>query len=111
MPKFSGGVSICSKGYLVIKSGPCRDVRVHILVAEAMLGRKLRENEEVHHKDENKLNPHWTNLEVLDSVTHAGISNKKRWAHLYNEQREIEALEALYKEHEARKPAEEPVPF
>ena len=107
MPAFSGGVSIDKKGYLVVKSGPCRDVRVHILVAEAMLGRKLLKGEQVHHKDENKLNPEWTNLEVLDSVTHAGISNKKRWLMKDQDTREIEAIEA----YEASKPKAEEVPF
>lgn len=68
-----------SKGYLVIKAGPDRDVRVHTLVAEAMLGRKLKPDEEVHHKDENKLNCRWTNLEVLGKKEHGAVSARQRW--------------------------------
>jgi hypothetical protein len=105
MPAFSGGVSVDKKGYLVVKAGPCRDVRVHILVAEAMLGRPLRDGEEVHHKDEDKLNPHWTNLQVLDKVTHAGISNKKRWMLKDKDKRELEQIE------EYEKSRAEAVPF
>ena len=76
---FSGGVRIDQKEYLVIKAGPCRDVRVHILVAEAKLGRKLRKNEHVHHKDGNTRNPHWTNLLVINDGLHGIVSNKQRW--------------------------------
>jgi hypothetical protein len=47
MAKFSGGVSVDSAGYLVIKAGPHRDKRVHIMVAEAMLGRELKRDEDV----------------------------------------------------------------
>lgn len=71
--------SIDSKGYLTIKAGPCRDMRVHTLVAEAMLGRSLRKDEQVHHKDEDKLNCHWKNLIVLDKSTHGFLSSKQRW--------------------------------
>ena len=39
----------------------------HRVVAEAMIGRKLRPGEVVHHKDENRLNYSEDNLEVLAS--------------------------------------------
>lgn len=77
--RFSGGVRIDAKGYLVIKAGPHRDKRVHIMVAEAMLGRELKPDEDVHHKDGNKLNCHWTNLEVLGKDVHGAMSNRQRW--------------------------------
>lgn len=51
--------------YLRISAGPCRGDYVHILVAEAKLGRKLLPGEEVDHLDGNGLNPHWSNLEVV----------------------------------------------
>lgn len=75
MPRFQGGVSVDRKGYLVIKAGPHRDVRVHTLVAEAMLGRELLRSEDVNHKDQNKLNPKWTNLEILDHTEHGYVSS------------------------------------
>ena len=79
MSKFSGGVKIDSKGYLSITSGPHRGKRVHTLVAEAMLGRKLRPDEEVHHKDGDKRNPDWRNLEVLGKSDHGAVSARQAW--------------------------------
>lgn len=79
MPKFSGGTAIDSKGYLVITAGPHRGRRVHTLVAEAMLGRKLRPDEEVHHRDGDKLNPDWRNLEVLGKRDHGAVSARQAW--------------------------------
>jgi hypothetical protein len=79
MPKSKGGVRLDSKGYLVIKAGPQRDVRVHTLVAEAKLGRKLKADEEVHHRDGNKLNNDPSNLQVLGKAEHGTISNHQRW--------------------------------
>lgn len=79
MPKFSGGTAIDSKGYLVITAGPHRGRRVHTLVAEAMLGRKLRPDEEVHHRDGDKLNADWRNLEVLGKAAHGAVSARQAW--------------------------------
>jgi len=69
------GTYIDEKGYPRISAGPHRGVRVHTLVAESMLGRKLRQGEDVHHKDENKLDCAWTNLEVIDHVAHGKVSS------------------------------------
>ena len=49
------------------------------MVAEAMLGRELKPDEDVHHKDGDKLNCHWTNLEVLGKDVHGAVSNRQRW--------------------------------
>jgi hypothetical protein len=76
---FRGGVSEDSKKYLVVKAGPCRDVRVHILVAEAMLRRKLKKDEHVHHRDGDEKNPRWTNLLVIDHTTHGAVSSRQYW--------------------------------
>jgi len=43
----------------------------HIVVVTAMLGRPLRRNECVHHKDQNKQNNSPDNLEVVDRALHA----------------------------------------
>lgn len=59
--------------------GPQRDVFVHILVAEGMIGRKLKADEHVHHKDGDTKNPHPTNLLVLDATTHNAVSNRQYW--------------------------------
>ena len=60
--------------YLRISAGPLRGQYVHVLVAEAMLGRKLDpETEEVDHVDGNGLNPVWSNLEIVTPAV-----NRKR---------------------------------
>src|ERR1035437_6382402 len=79
MAKFSGGVHVDDKEYLRISAGPHRNRRVHTLVAEAMLGRELKPDEDVHHKDENKLNCDWRNLEVLGHTDHGAVSRKQAW--------------------------------
>jgi hypothetical protein len=66
-------------GYPRMSCGPQVNKFVHILVAEARLGRKLRPDEHIHHKDGDTKNPHWTNLLVLDSSTHGAVSNRQYW--------------------------------
>lgn len=51
---------------------------VHRIVAAAMLGRELKKDEEVHHR-ENKLDPRHTNLMVLGSVDHGWVSAKQSY--------------------------------
>lgn len=52
---------------------------VHVLVAEAMLGRELHPWETVHHKDGNVKNPHHSNLLVIDVRLHGAVSAKQQW--------------------------------
>ena len=80
MPAFKNGVHEHSNGgYPRMSCGPQRDTLVHILVAEGMLGRKLRPDEHVHHMDGDTKNPHWSNLLVLDETTHNAVSNRQYW--------------------------------
>lgn len=79
MPKLGDGTYIDDKGYPRISAGPCRGKRVHILVAEAMLGRELHDDETCHHRDLNKLNPHWSNLKVIGRADHGFVSNRQKW--------------------------------
>jgi len=71
------GTYVDEKGYPRISAGPHKGVRVHTLVAEAMLRRPLEKHEDVHHKDAVKLNCHWTNLEVVDHRTHGWVSSQQ----------------------------------
>jgi hypothetical protein len=79
--KFKGGTRVDSKGYLVIKAGPHRDVRVATLVLEAKLGRKLRPDEDVHHIDGDTLNTGCCgdNLKPLGKSEHGSHSNRQRY--------------------------------
>lgn len=94
MAKFKGGITICTKGYLKITAGPLRNKRVHILVAEAMLGRKLTKDETVHHRNLNQLDPSPTNLKVMGRSEHGFVSNRQRW---FLENRDRKEL-ALYQQ-------------
>jgi hypothetical protein len=64
------GTYVDEKGYPRISAGPFTGVRVHTLVAQAMLKRDLLPTEDVDHDDGNKLNCHWTNLKVIDHTAH-----------------------------------------
>lgn len=76
MPPFRYGVTKEHKpgGYPRMSCGPQANKLVHVLVAEGMLGRKLKADEHVHHKDGNKRNPHWSNLLVLKDEIHNAVS-------------------------------------
>lgn len=78
-PRLRHGMKVDSKGYLTITAGSQRGKRVHILVAEATLGRKLKEDEEAHHRDGNKLNSDWRNLQVLSKAEHGAVSARQAW--------------------------------
>lgn len=49
----------------------------HRVIAEQILGRKLKSNEIVHHKDGNKLNNSKGNLEIMTQAQHARIHSTK----------------------------------
>ena len=68
---------IDDKGYPRISSGPLRGKRLHRVIAEAKLGRPLRDDEDVHHIDGNKLNFAPGNLQVLGHREHGCVSAKQ----------------------------------
>jgi hypothetical protein len=65
------------RGYVLIKAHwhpKCQKdgyIYIHRVIMEARLGRFLEDNEIVHHKDEDKMNNHWDNLEVMTQSEHA----------------------------------------
>lgn len=79
MSGYRNGVSIHAKGYPRLKCGPCRDQMIHRLVAAAYIGRDLDKSEEVHHRDADRRNPHFSNLMVLGSKDHGWVSAKQAW--------------------------------
>ena len=58
-------------------------IREHRLIMEKSLGRFLKKDEIVHHKDGNTLNNNLNNLEVLDKITHdrmnVNLNIHRRW--------------------------------
>lgn len=71
------GAYIDDKGYIRIACGPQRGQRLHRIVAEAKLGRKLTKDEDVHHKNGDKLDCRPENLEVLGHREHGCVSAKQ----------------------------------
>jgi len=79
-PKWLGGEYINNKGYLKVLAPdhPYRDSHGHVLkhrlVYEEHLGRYLKPEEHIHHKDGNRLNNNLSNLELLDRSLHSKIT-------------------------------------
>lgn len=73
------GTYLSDKGYPRLSAGPERGKYVHILIAEAMMGRELKRDEIVHHKDGDRCNPRWTNLLVINERVHNAVSARQYW--------------------------------
>lgn len=76
-PIWKGGRTVTSHGYVLILVGAnhhladCRGYAYeHRIVAEEILGRRLKSGEQVHHKDSNKQNNKRSNLKVFKSMAH-----------------------------------------
>lgn len=54
-----------------------RKIHVHRMVMEQKLGRPLRTDEFVHHKNHNKLDNRPENLELMDPVSHGRLHHLK----------------------------------
>lgn len=68
-----------SKGYVIGRGiGSHSKIRMHRLVMERHLGRKLLPTEDVHHKDGDKTNNSISNLEIVKHGDHTVITNKGR---------------------------------
>jgi len=81
---WKGGRSIASNGYMLVKVGfdhHLADVRgyayEHRLVAERILGRRLRPGEQVHHINSNKTDNRVENLEITSGIAHHRLRHRK----------------------------------
>jgi len=79
MGGYKSGVSRGPKGYPRARAGPLRDQLIHRVVAAAFLRRELKKGEEVHHRDGNRLNFHFSNLIVMGTSDHGWVSAKQAW--------------------------------
>jgi hypothetical protein len=78
------GIYLDDRGYWRYSAGPKRYKRVHRDLMEQHLGRPLRRDEHVHHRNEDKTcnelhaDGMW-NLELLDESTHNAITARQYW--------------------------------
>lgn len=85
MEKLFNILSVCKGGgYMYCRTEPKHPKAnskglypLHRVVAENKIGRLLNDNEDVHHVDENKMNNHPDNLEVLTKAEHTRLHMKK----------------------------------
>lgn len=97
MPAFKDGTVLLAAGnYPRMSCGPMRFTLVHVLVAEAMLGRKLRKDEHVHHIDGDTTNPAWTNLLVIGEDIHNAVSTRQYYYLKQKDKREEAAFKAYF---------------
>lgn len=82
---WQGGRTVASNGYVLVRVGPehhLADVRgyayEHRVVAEGVIGRRLRRGEQVHHKNGNKQDNRPDNLEVLGSFAEHRVKHRTR---------------------------------
>lgn len=67
------GMSYKTDGYVEYTRGPNKGRLVHVVLMEQHIGRSLRRNEVVHHRDENKHNNDLDNLELMTRSAHARL--------------------------------------
>jgi hypothetical protein len=84
-PSWRGGVNLTSDGYARVRIAPGKYALQHRLVMERHLGRPLRADEEVHHRDGNRTNNDFANLQLMDKAEHARLHAGKfdRWSRDY----------------------------
>jgi hypothetical protein len=88
-PNWIGGTHVHDDGYLRISAGPLRGQYVARLVLAAKLGRPLRDDEDAHHLDEDRLNPSPDNLEVRPADPHRRAALAR-----HNERQKEQAVKA-----------------
>lgn len=69
----SKGTTIKQSGYIEYTRGEHKGRRVHDVLMEKVLGRRLQKNEVVHHIDGNKSNNDINNLIVMDNKEHVRL--------------------------------------
>jgi len=73
------GQHIDSKGYWCFSSGKHRGKRVHRVIMESKLRRKIRKDEHVHHVNGVKTDNRPSNLELMDAHKHNAVSARQYW--------------------------------
>jgi hypothetical protein len=104
-PAWKGGSYIePEKGYRMIRMPSHHRARAngyvleHIIIAEQILGRRLKPNEEIHHRDRDRANNDPNNLQVYDShlehwtIEHLADIQRARHAAVLRARKVVERL-------------------
>lgn len=109
MPPFKDGTAINTinraglvQRYIRITAGPQRGVYVHTLIAEAKIGRKLTDDEEVDHDDGDTFNNDPGNLTVRTMSDHAKLTRER------SRERKAEKMRRIITKRLMEKPGEAP---
>lgn len=93
------GTYVCDRGYIRVCAGPFRGVRLHTLIAMALKGRKLKKDEDAHHRNGDKLNPcPLCNIEVLGHKEHGWVSAAQHQFMKRKEEHDRKEWEELHRE-------------
>lgn len=76
--RFLGNKRIDRQGYVVVNVGPSRVRREHVVIAERVLGRPLKDGELAHHVDEVRSNNSNSNLVVCTRAYHVQLHARMR---------------------------------
>lgn len=69
-------LSKATRTRLIVDGGKKR--RAHRVIMERIIGRQLRDDEQVHHKDKNPLNNDPSNLELMSRTEHERLHGDER---------------------------------
>ena len=84
--KATRGTTITKKGYIRITAGPQRNMYLHRLLGAFKVGRPLKPDEDVHHRNGKKLDFGYDNLHVMGHSEHGCVSAKQ---HFYVKEHDI----------------------
>ena len=77
--KATRGTTITAKGYIRITAGPQRGAYLHRILAAFKIGRPLAKDEDCHHRNGNKMDFGYDNLQVLGHKEHGCVSAKQHF--------------------------------
>jgi len=104
--KRTGTTCKTTKRYPRVTAGPLRHKYIHRVVAAAMVGRELTKDEEVNHKDQNRLNFWFSNLFILGNKDHGWVSAKQSHFMRHRDEEEKKRWDEFMAEQEAKQAVE-----
>lgn len=79
-PRWNGGRTIKTSGYVLINVGPCKNRYEHTVVAENALRKRLPKGAIVHHVDGNRANNNEPNLVICQDNSYHRLIHKRQTA-------------------------------